>query len=155
MLFPEVTYWQQVIYLVFVLYSKRLSLLNWTNLCENIVSPNCFAVPANSLCTVELAFKEVQTLAVKNLTHRFASSYDGYAILMSPNKGSETAVHLAATAVVIYDWRARVRNWPIPRSWYVCFSALGIVSSIPAQPRPSTASIFRVTNDESTLIMIF
>ena len=31
--------------------------------------------PTNSLCTVELAFKEVQTSAVKNLTHWFAGSY--------------------------------------------------------------------------------
>ena len=59
--------------------------------------------PTNSLCTVELAFKEVQTSAVKNLTHWFAGSYDGYAILMGPNKGGETAVHMAATAGVIYD----------------------------------------------------
>ena len=67
------------------------------------MSQNCFAVPANSLCTVQLAFEEVQTSAVKNLTHWFASSYDGYAILMSPNKGGEAAVHMAATAGVIYD----------------------------------------------------
>ena len=59
--------------------------------------------PTNSLCTVELAFNEVQTLAVKNLTYWFASSHDGYAILMSPNKGGEKAVHMAATAGVIYD----------------------------------------------------
>ena len=59
--------------------------------------------PTNSLCTVELAFKEVQTSAVKNLTHWFATSHDGYAILRSPNKGGETAVHMAATAGVIYD----------------------------------------------------
>ena len=52
---------------------------------------------------MELAFNEVQTLAVKNLTHWFASSHDGYAILMSPNKGGEKAVHMAATAGVIYD----------------------------------------------------
>ena len=69
----------------------------------------------------------------KEIWHTGSSVHrpDGYAILMSPNKGSETAVHSAATAGVTWLW-ASVRNWPIPRSWYVCFSALGIVRPIPS-----------------------
>ena len=88
---------------------------------------NCFVVPKNSyhLPTVELALKGVlctrlgsKGSAIRGFTP--APWTDGYAMLMSPNKG-ETAVHGCHCPG---DMVVRMRTvLAIPRGWYVCLSA--------------------------------